>query len=722
MNEKKEKAIAHEKKPERVARGHFSVVIAVAGIMLNLLCALAAKKLGIPLFFDTVGTILTTVLGGYLPGITVALVTNLLKGLMESYAVYYAILNVMMAVVTYFFYSRGLLKHFGTNVLYILILTLIGGGAGSFLTWQLEGFPDSGRYVHFINFFYEKQHMGKFLSLLCAELMVDLLDKVLSALMVLLVLKAIPEQVQRQFKWSGWRQTPLHTAEKKLTEKAKCRRVSLKTKIVGVLVAASLSLAILATWISLMLFERYTKEQHTKLAEGTAGLAAGVIDADMIEEYLEKGEAAKGYRETEKMLYMIRESSPDIEYVYVYKIEEDGCHVVFDLDTEELKGEEPGTVVDFDASFYPYLSKLMAGEKIEPIISDDKYGWLLTVYEPVYAASGECVCYAAADVAMVDLAHYEQDFFVKMSTLFLSFFVLILAIGLWLAEYNLILPINSMAVSASAFAYDTDAAREENVERIKNLAIITGDEVENLYIALQKTTEDSMLYVEQLEKQTETISQMQTGLIMVLADMVENRDESTGDHVRKTAAYTGIIMKHLKQKGYYTEQLTEKFMKDVERSAPLHDIGKITIPDAVLNKPGKLTDEEFAIMKTHTSAGKKIIEEAIDNVKGSDYLEEAKYLAGYHHEKWNGTGYPEGLSGEAIPLSARIMAVADVFDALVSKRCYKDAFSFEKAMSIIKESAGSHFDPKVVEAFVSAEEEVRQIAENFDKLRREQRV
>ncbi len=137
-----------------------------------------------------------------------------------------------------------------------------------------------------------------------------------------------------------------------------------------------------------------------------------------------------------------------------------------------------------------------------------------------------------------------------------------------------------------------------------------------------------------------------------------------------------------------------------------------------MNKPGKLTDEEFEIMKTHTTAGKKMIEEAIQNVKGAAYLAEAKNLAAYHHEKWNGCGYPSGLSGEEIPLSARVMAVADVFDALVSKRCYKEPFSFEKAMSIIKESAGSHFDPKVVEAFVSAGEEVRQVAENFDKMRK----
>ena len=127
-----------------------------------------------------------------------------------------------------------------------------------------------------------------------------------------------------------------------------------------------------------------------------------------------------------------------------------------------------------------------------------------------------------------------------------------------------------------------------------------------------------------------------------------------------------------------------------------------------------MTYEEFEIMKTHTTAGEKIIAQAIETMPEADYLEEAKNLAGCHHEKWNGKGYPYGLAGEDIPLSARIMAVADVFDALVSRRCYKEPFSFEKAMSIIEEDTGTHFDPKVADAFLSARDEVRKVAERFE--------
>ena len=144
-------------------------------------------------------------------------------------------------------------------------------------------------------------------------------------------------------------------------------------------------------------------------------------------------------------------------------------------------------------------------------------------------------------------------------------------------------------------------------------------------------------------------------------------------------------------------------------------MGKIHVSDVILNKPGRLTDEEFEIMKSHTLLGSKIIDKAMDTVSDTGYLNEAKNMSEFHHEKWNGKGYPHGISEQEIPLSARVMAVADVFDALVSRRSYKEPFSVEKALSIIKEDAGTHFDPLVAKAFVEAEDKVRKIAEEFDK-------
>ena len=156
-------------------------------------------------------------------------------------------------------------------------------------------------------------------------------------------------------------------------------------------------------------------------------------------------------------------------------------------------------------------------------------------------------------------------------------------------------------------------------------------------------------------------------------------------------------------------------MSDVVRSAPLHDVGKINVSDKVLNKPGRLTDEEFAIIKTHTTAGRKIMQKAINTVGGENYLKEARNMAAYHHERWDGKGYPEGLHGEVIPLAARIMAVADVFDALTSPRVYKPAFPLDEALKMIQEGSGTQFDPKCVEVFMESLPEVKAVLRKYNQ-------
>ena len=200
----------------------------------------------------------------------------------------------------------------------------------------------------------------------------------------------------------------------------------------------------------------------------------------------------------------------------------------------------------------------------------------------------------------------------------------------------------------------------------------------------------------------EQVSHMQSGMISFMAEVVENRDDNTGGHIRRTAKYVEGIAKALKKQGMYGDILTDSYLRNMVVAAPLHDIGKIHIPDAVLNKPGRLTDEEFETMKTHAAAGEKLLAHAEKELGESGYLNMAVEMAAYHHEWWNGKGYPYGISGEAIPLCARIMAVADVFDALTSRRCYKDAMPLEKAYAIIREESGTHFDPAVVAAFFAA--------------------
>lgn len=195
-------------------------------------------------------------------------------------------------------------------------------------------------------------------------------------------------------------------------------------------------------------------------------------------------------------------------------------------------------------------------------------------------------------------------------------------------------------------------------------------------------------------------------MVMGFATLVENRDGSTGGHIHRTTTYVEMLARELKNKGLYRDELTENYINNLVMAAPMHDIGKIAIPDAILKKPAKLTDEEFEMMKTHSKKGSEIIEETFKTMGDDEYGKIAYQVARYHHEKWNGKGYPDGLMRKEIPLCARVMAVADVFDAVSAKRCYRDAMPLDKCFEIIENGSGQDFDPFIAEVFLGMREEI----------------
>ncbi|WP_345993909.1 CHASE2 domain-containing protein [Sulfurimonas sp. HSL-1716] len=198
-----------------------------------------------------------------------------------------------------------------------------------------------------------------------------------------------------------------------------------------------------------------------------------------------------------------------------------------------------------------------------------------------------------------------------------------------------------------------------------------------------------------------------------MALVAETRDTDTGAHILRTKNYIALLVDHMHTNKMCKDKLTKNFRDLMFRAAPLHDIGKVGIPDKILQKPGKLTEEEFEIMKTHTTLGKNILEHAIEGNEENEFLKIAYNIAYYHHEKWDGSGYPVGLKKEEIPLEARLMAVSDVYDALISKRCYKEGFSYEEAEKIIIEGKGTHFDPVLIDIFIEIKEKFKEIAERI---------
>jgi putative two-component system response regulator len=212
-----------------------------------------------------------------------------------------------------------------------------------------------------------------------------------------------------------------------------------------------------------------------------------------------------------------------------------------------------------------------------------------------------------------------------------------------------------------------------------------------------------------IQKRTEHIERLQSSILSVLADMVESRDEGTGGHIERTTSYVKMLLTEMVSRGLYADKIRPWDLNLVISSARLHDVGKIAISDSILNKPGELTKEEFEIMKTHAKEGEKIIDKIIKQTGEDVFLSHAKLFAGYHHERWDGRGYPYGLKGEDIPLQGRIMAVADVYDALTSVRPYKKAFSHEDSMNIIMENSGKQFDPEIAKVFYDIREDFKAV-------------
>ena len=217
------------------------------------------------------------------------------------------------------------------------------------------------------------------------------------------------------------------------------------------------------------------------------------------------------------------------------------------------------------------------------------------------------------------------------------------------------------------------------------------------------------IYLNQEDPALNEISRYHNEMVMSFATLVENKDGSTGGHIKRTTAYVKLLAEELRRRGYYREVLTKDYIQNLCQSAPMHDIGKIAVPDVVLQKPGRLTEEEFKIIKKHTTDGGRIIDETFGNLGNEEYTRMAYQMARSHHEKWSGKGYPDGLKEDEIPLCARIMAVADVFDAVSEKRCYRDAMSLDQCFAIICEGSGKDFDPVIAEVFLNSRAKVEQI-------------
>lgn len=259
--------------------------------------------------------------------------------------------------------------------------------------------------------------------------------------------------------------------------------------------------------------------------------------------------------------------------------------------------------------------------------------------------------------------------------------------------------------------YESDSRLYEQIStNIRFVWLTVSGAVTSLYVLLFLVFYRSHAAQQKIARQ---LMQTQDVTILALAYQAELRDMETGNHIERTSHYVEILARELRKDSPYRAPLSEEYIKDLVRSAPLHDIGKVGVPDAVLCKPGRLDPGEFETVKRHCAYGVMILEKAEQRLTFQSFLKVALQLVMHHHEKWNGQGYPHGLKGDEIPLAARIMTLSDVYDALRSKRCYKEALSHEQAVEIIRKERGAHFDPVIVDAFLKRERDFLAVSEQF---------
>ncbi len=616
---------------------HTLLLVAV-GILVNYIGVVIAHYFDLPIFLDSIGTVLAAALGGYLPGIIVGFFSNVINAGSDPITLYYGLISIMIAFSAAYLANKGAFKKVGVTIISIFVFAFIGGVLGSVLTWMLYGLNiGEGISASFSNMLYNSVGLPKFFAQLTADFVIDIVDKAISVIFVVAFVRIVPHKMLEKLPY-GYRYDKSLSSDEYLkaqnesgditnADTAHYRHISLRHKIEMLIMLTAVILIALSVTISFIIYKNTMDDRYANVCGGVTELMSKCINTDKINDYLSSGVTDEEYDKTEQDLIKIKEGFPDITYMYVYQIREDGCHVVFDLDTQEVQGGDLGEVVEFDEAFVGYKQDLLEGKQIDYVIANGSYGWLLTSYRPLKDSSGKTVAYAAADISMVNVIADRYVFIIRIMSLMIGVSILIIAFSMWFAQKKIVEPINALATESSKFAFESESSRKANAQSLKKLDIRTGDEIENLYGAMIKTVNDMNRYTRlisektaDIKKQADTITKMQDNIIVSFAGMVESRDENTGDHIKRTSAFVDVIARELKKEGKFKDILTEEYMQDLIKSAPLHDIGKIKVPDAILNKPGKLTEEEFDEIKKHTIVGRDILENAFIGIQGKTIL------------------------------------------------------------------------------------------------------
>lgn len=640
---------------------------------------------------------------GALPGLFVGMGNAVLCKFILGTTIYHAFIPGLNVIIAVFVMRKGLFRKWWSYPLMIISLALLWGFFGQIFNYFLNGQQVDLESYHILGSLVDKYGWNPFWTQVLCSFGWELVDKAISVAILWSFFFFYPQDDRFLdfFPYTYLLKKPWGSFDKGL-DKLFNSKTSIKNKILSI---TTLSYSFLGIVVIAILSSTYHDRLYAEYCSSISSLsetASMMIDGDKLESYFGNDGVVsyEGYEDTLNDLKIVAKSNDRVKDICVFRFEDEKAIAVFD--TVSDNPYVLGQVLNAEEVSNGQYNLLIKGKEVRDVFhSNSDRGDLMTAYHTIKNSDGKVVAYAlvSSDYKSISVATgvvITQVLSVEMITFLWGGIILYYIINL-----NLIAPLQIMNDELSKYR----AAGPKNWKGSKDdrdkIIWELQNEIGELSHNIHRTEDEAYATFVEIENRTATIIAMEAGLVSALAEIVESRDLNTGDHIKRTSSYAKTLARAMAKKEEYQAILTKEYIDVFTTACTLHDVGKIAISDTILNKPGKLTPEEFEIMKTHTSEGVKLIDMAIQDVGDNAYLTLGREIAGCHHEKWDGSGYPLGLKEKEIPLPARIMAVVDVFDALMSKRSYKEAFFFEESVEIINNERGKHFDPEIVDVFMS---------------------
>lgn len=442
-----------------------------------------------------------------------------------------------------------------------------------------------------------------------------------------------------------------------------------------------------------MLYSRAVESRYASLCKTVSQAVSSSVDADNINIWLSDADTY-GYVQATNRIEELKNDIPELEFIKIYQMRNDGMYTVYNTNSKLLR-RDLGNVVGYDAKWGKYKDDFLEGKSVERIFVNGYYGQTMTYCTPMTDSNGECVAYACSGISMNSIQGELSSFIKSFGTLLFGVIAVLYAIIFIYIRGKIILPANRLG---SAMLHPIRKGSVEHMRRLATNNCYTTRDMKHILKGAAK------VFAEKNEITT-TNQEQQKDIMYAFATIINRSDVVSDEYKDNVGASTKILCEQMMKSDKFSDTVTPEFCKSLELAAPLHDIGKLTIPDDITYKPDRLTDDEFEIIKAHSQNGALIIERAKKSMKRRKYLDIAHEAALYHHERWDGGGYPSGLKGEEIPLSARIVAIVDAYDAITRRCCYHNANTPERAYEILLGENG-HFDADILECFKQARDKI----------------